>query len=146
MAKSSARNGFSLIEALLVIAIISMLTTTSLFYLKPMDNMSKAKDSQRRTDVQTILNAIHQYALDHRGNFPVCIDDLFRNICAGKDCSGVSQSCNLYPIVGKYIVAIPVDPGGPDGNDSNYDVQMQGGRITVRAPEAEKTQVIQATR
>lgn len=144
--KFRVNTGFTLIEALLVIAIVSVLTTISISYLRPNANMAKAHDVQRRADVRTLLNAIHQYGVDNHGNFPACIDALLRNICVEADCSGVSQSCNLYSIVGAYIVSIPVDPSGANGNDSKYDVQMQNGRITVIAPEAQQTSLIKATR
>lgn len=138
--------GFSLLEAILVFSIIAILTTTSVFFLKPTENMAKAKNARRKTDVLTLLNGIHQYAVDHSGNFPVCIDESVRNICAGRSCTGVVNSCNLYPIVGKYIVSIPVDPSGSLKNDSQYDVQLHDGRITVFAPNAQLNVEISATR
>lgn len=140
------RNGFTLLEGLLVLGIISFLSVSTMILLNPTEHLNKAKNTQRKADVLTILNAIHQYATDHHGNFPVCIDSSVRNICAGKSCEGVTDNCNLYPLVGKYIVGIPVDPDGSVGNDSQYDVSLRSnGRITVSAPRAERGEEISVT-
>ena len=140
------RRAFTLIEALLVLAIISILTMASFALLNPMKHMAKARNAQRTTDVRTILQGLHQYATDHRGHYPACITSQSQNICVTEDCTGVHLGCSLHQIVGAYLVAIPIDPSGPTGNDSNYNVQMEiDGRITVTAPEAERDKNISAT-
>lgn len=134
-------------EGILVLAVVAILTVSSVVIIKPAAHLSKAKDAQRTADVRALLAGIYQYANDHHGNFPVCIDETVRNVCAGRSCDGVVNSCNLYPLVGRYLVAIPVDPAGPNGNDSNYDIQMTPtGRIIVSAPETEKSETISVSR
>lgn len=50
--------GFTLIELIIVIAIISILATTVVLVLNPAELLAKARDSQRLTDLGTIQSAI----------------------------------------------------------------------------------------
>ena len=144
-----AKDGFTLIELLLVLAIISILASIILVALNPGKQLGKSRDAERQSAVNTILNAVYQYAVD-RNNIPPGIPiDTPRSICKdnaiscnnGVNLSVLSQS-------GKYLVAIPSDPQAPlGGTGTNYSiVQSANGRITVSAPGAEQTASISATR
>ncbi len=141
------RSGFTLLEAMLVLGILSILTVSVLMFVRPTEQLAKAKNAQRSVDVSTILNGLHQYAVDHAGRFPACVTSGVQNICVTNDCSGVVNGCSLHPLVGAYLVAIPVDPGGSSGNDSKYAVQQrEDGRITVFASAAERDENISVTK
>lgn len=147
------RSGFTLIELLLVIGIIAILAAIVIVAINPTKQLADARNAQRRSDVNTILNAVYQYAIDNNGNLPTCIDSAgvstALNVCTGgSDCSGVTDDpCDLDVLTGTYLVNLPVDPSGATGNDTNYDVTKEtGGRVTVSAPEAEQGATISVTR
>ncbi len=142
------RSGFTLIELLLVIGIIAILASIVIVAINPTKQLGDARDAQRRSDVNTVLNAVYQYAIDNDGNLPGCLaTGSGGNICVkGSACSGVTTGCDLDDLTDTYIVNIPVDPSGATENDTKYDISKgDGGRITVSAT-GEQTPTISVTR
>ena len=134
-----AQGGFTLIEILVVIGIIAVLAAIVIIAINPAKQFAQARNSQRVSNVNAILNAIGQNIADNKG--------LFGGVCAAGTITtpmstssvltaagtGVDLSC-LSPI---YIPAIPFDPTAPAGTDTDYDLSVSSiGRITVCAPNA----------
>ncbi|MEK7166689.1 MAG: type II secretion system protein, partial [Patescibacteria group bacterium] len=65
--------GFTLIELLVVIGIIGILSTVVLVAVNPGRQFANARDTQRRSDLYSITNAIYQYATENNGNIPTDI-------------------------------------------------------------------------
>lgn len=146
-----SRKGFTLIELLLVIGIIAILASIVIVAINPTKQLADARNAQRRSDVNTILNAVYQYAIDNNGNLPGCLPGAAAgtamNVCTSNDCTGVTNGCNLATLTGTYLVSIPVDPSGATGNDTMYDVTKDSNsRVTVSAPVAEQGETITVTR
>src|SRR6185369_16074447 len=78
---SLSRRGFTLIELLLVIGIIAILAAIVIVAINPTKQLGDARNAQRRSDVNTILSATWQYAIDHGGNIPSTISTVSRPIC-----------------------------------------------------------------
>jgi DNA-binding NarL/FixJ family response regulator len=111
------------------------------------------RDAQRRSDVNTILNALYQYAIDHNGNFPVSFTNEEQSICVphASPCDGV----DLKALLDTYLIAIPSDPLQSKGAvTTGYTVKRvsESGdsshpfRIQVSAPKAESTAEISVSR
>lgn len=104
----------------------------------PVQQLSDARNAQRRADVNTILNATYQYAIDNNGLVPSSISTVEKEICTsrpGADCTGL---VNLSILTGSYLVAIPRDPLAATENSTRYTIQKSiNNRITVKAPAAE---------
>ncbi len=143
------QKGFTLIEILVVIGIIAVLATIVLIAINPARQFAQARDSQRTSNVNAILNAIGQYIADNKGTVPSEITSTDQDISKLE-----ADLCST--IVSKYMSALPVDPGvDPDGvgalgkgesitdctisYDTGYDVVQDSGsgRITVSAPTTE---------
>jgi type IV pilus assembly protein PilA len=151
--KNRAR-GFTLIEVLLVVAIIAILAGITIVAINPARQYDQAKNSERISHVNTILNAVHQYALDNGGVLPAsipvgdtCTGDAAYEICqTGASCaSGV----DLSPLTASevYLVSIPIDPEESGSTGTGYNiVQSTNGRITVCAPAADLSQDISVKR
>ena len=146
------RRGFTLIELLLVIGIIAILASIVIVAINPTKQLGDARNAQRRSDVNTILNAVYQYAIDHNGNLPSGLPTLTaKQVCKitvdPATCIADAR-ISLRMLSGTYIVSVPVDPQVPStGTGTNYTiVQDTNSRITVSAPGAEQGAAISVTR
>ena len=70
MPKKTAHSGFTIIEILVVIAMIGILAGIALKAVNPSKRLKQARDSQRKTDITAIANALVNYAQDKDGYPP----------------------------------------------------------------------------
>ena len=144
MYKKNHNQGFTLIEVLLVIGIISILASIVIVAINPTRQLAQARNTQRWGNVNAILNGVHQYAIDNKGVMPISITADTAEICATGVASSTCASnalINLSVLTNNetYITAIPKDPSGPVLNDNGtgyFIKKSANGRITVSAPNA----------
>lgn len=137
MSKNNQK-GFTLIEILIVIGIIAILATIVIIAINPARQFAQARDIQRVSNLNTILNAVGQNMADNKGFFT----------CAGIETSipvtptpvvnigtdGVgSTKVNLACLVPTYIsTEIPMDPVNGTSDDTKYSIQVDSvGRFTI---------------
>lgn len=140
--------GFTLIELLVVIGILTVLLAIVLIAVNPAKQFAQANNTQRRSDVNAILNAIHQYAADNKGNIPAGIGASATPICEDGTITCTSGVDLCTTLVSKYLADIPKDPkdgevdpatngpcaSGTDSYDTKYTVlKGANNRITVTA-------------
>lgn len=155
MRKLKQNRGFTLIEILIVIGIIAILAAIVIVAINPARQFAQANNAQRSSNVNSILNAIHQYAIDNKGTLPSNITTTATEICIGGTATTTCTSSSLIPlnelIWGEtYLVSIPLDPGCTSAcatNGIGYTVMKSAnGRVTVAAPDAEIGETISVTR
>ena len=151
-------SGFTLIELLVVIGILAVLLAIVLIAINPARQFSQANNTKRRSDVNAILNGVHQYGADNKGNIAAMSIPKTGTTTATAGAEIASTTVNLYPfLVPTYIAALPVDPLTNNGAavatysgsyiTRYFITQSQSdNRITVWALDAELGQVIGVTR
>jgi len=153
--KNKNNKGFTLIELLVVIGILAVLLAITLIAINPARQFSQANNTKRRSDVNAILNAVHQYAADNQGTLPAAITTAVLDVSS----TGGANICT--DVVPQYIAALPSDPtqGAPTpgenvtscataGWNTDYTItkSASNSRVTVAAPGAELTETITVTR
>lgn len=142
------KSGFTLLEILLVVATIAILAGIVIQALNPAKQLANTRNAQRRSDVNSISNAVYQYMIDNNGDLPGEIAIGQTEICqtGAVSCSGL---VNLSVLTNsqKYLVSIPTDPTGISTYGAGYEIYKSGNnRVTVVAPDAEQSQTISVTR
>jgi prepilin-type N-terminal cleavage/methylation domain-containing protein len=138
-AAAQQKKGFTLIELLLVIGIIAILAAIVIVAINPTKQLGDARNAQRRSDVNTILNAVYQYAIDNNGTMPTGIPTgTARAVCVTNSASCVN-GVDLDVLTGSYLVKIPQDPNSSTATGTNYYIVRDAttNRITVSSPGVE---------
>jgi prepilin-type N-terminal cleavage/methylation domain-containing protein len=145
-----SQKGFTLIEILVVIGLIAILATVVLIAINPARQFAQGRDSQRISNLNSILNAVSQRIADGKGQFhaPFVINgstitcpnisgiSSTTTIDSASGGSGTSFAC----LVPTYIPSLPTDPAGPTAPDTGYSFRVDGnGRVHLIAEETEPT-------
>ncbi|HBC72730.1 MAG: hypothetical protein UX91_C0006G0113 [Candidatus Amesbacteria bacterium GW2011_GWB1_47_19] len=141
------RKGFTLIELLVVIGVLAVLLTITLIAINPARQFAQSNDTKRRSDVNSILNAIHQFGADNRGILPaglaqVAATPMPIQRSATPDPSVEADIC--ADVVTDYLAALPVDPQVGTGTpvtdcttayQTGYEVSVSAtnNRVTIYA-------------
>jgi len=137
------QKGFTLIEILVVIGLIAILAAIVIIAINPARQFAQGRNSQRQSNVNSILNAIGQRIADNKGTFNGTLNGVIcPSIPAGP--STISASgLDLYTncLVPTYISSELVDPSNGSTvapYNSQYTVAQDAltQRITVCAPKA----------
>lgn len=94
------KNGFTLVELLIVMAIVAVLAIIVAGVLNPATLINKGKDAQRKKDLNRIKIAFEEYFND-KGCYP-------NNV----DIWNISTNCNSSSIFSPYLSPWPCDPNG----------------------------------
>lgn len=144
------KKGFTLVEVLLVVVIIAILAGIVIVAINPGRQISQANNTQRQSDVKTILDAVHEFAVDNRGTMPASITAAATEMGSG---AGLIDICT--DLVPTYIAEMPFDPTDADAAYTDCTAYASGytivqdatsNRITVAAPTAELSATISVIR
>lgn len=145
------QGGFTFLEVLLVVAILAILAGIVIIAINPGKQLGDSRNSQRQTDISTILNGVYQYSLDNNRTVPPGITTTATEICAtgSSSCTGLVDLSAITRSE-KYLTSLPKDPQCSTTcatNGTGYKIlKSANGRITVSAPAAEQGKTLSTTR
>ena len=124
--------GFTLIELIIVIAIMTILSAGLLIFINPSQKMSEARDRKRKNDVYTIYGALAQYSFLNNGLFP--------EVVTSSDIDAIEIEGFLVP---EFLNEIPLDPTCSGETSSGYYVKKnEENEMEVTASCAENEEII----
>lgn len=150
------KNGFTMLELMLAIAIISIITGVVLVAIDPSTRFAETRDKNRFSDVTTILEAAKIDLVDNGGSFLTEIAGLTAGNVAMIGTAGAGCDADPCPdvtiddaacvdltglVTEEYLESIPIAPNGTE----TYSASMTGyyisraisGVLTVGACESE---------
>ena len=147
--------GFTLVELLVVLAILGILATTLIVAVNPARQFAKARDTQRESDLYGILSAVYQYSSEHSGAWPDTDGNPeTSNFPTSETCMGTGGGCfNLAgagdsgdTIVPVYLAVLPKDPKTGDDGNTQYTIFVDANNRLVASATGETTPTISITR
>lgn len=144
------RDGFTLLELLIVLAILSILIAAVVIAINPGKQFSKARNAQRQANLRATITAIYENIINNRGAFVCTAGPVPTTVTTIKKGTGGYDLCSC--LVPEYLPLIMVDPSTGTGEDcsaydSGYTIvrDVFSGRITVAAPATELGETISIT-
>lgn len=154
-----ARRGMTLIEIVVVTALIVILTGTYFLVANPAGQLGGARNHERQLQLQSIMNAIRQNIADQSNEQFSCTAGPIPTSTADMTSRAGAGNYNIAPCIvfgaGVYgLFSMPFDPSASSSyfnsvNDyeSNYSIIANAsGSVTLSAPGAELKQTISVTR
>ena len=106
---NKSKKGFTLLEVLLVIALMTILFAISLVAINPRKQLAQARNLQRKSDIDIIYKALEYYKVSQK-SYPTGITGEPKAICI--DGNTPSNCVDLSSLVPEYLADIPTDPSG----------------------------------
>lgn len=148
---SETRTGFTLVELIIVIAIIAILAAAIFVAIDPARRLHEARNARRSSDVATILDAIKMYQVDNEGEHYVKIENAQEDayyiigeeaLVCDSSCTAIGDAAiaciDIRDMGANYLDRVPMDPkiGTPE-RTWYYLMKGSNGAITVGACEPE---------
>ena len=151
--RPTKKMGFTLIELLVVIVILATLSTVVFVALNPTKRFADSRNARRFNDVNSIMTAVQQYAVDNDGALPSAIttsEQQLGDCTTGGDtlCAGAAAGCaDLSASLSAYLKSMPFDPQtGSSGTTAYSIVKNSNNMVTVKACSAEDGEVVEVSR
>ena len=148
------RRGLTLVEILIVLALISIIATIGFFVFNPTGQFASARNTQRQLHLQAIMNAIRQNIADTSGGAFACSSGALPT--STKKLASSAGDYNIAPcLMPSYLIVMPFDLSAAGAHfvsvsdyDTGYTIMYNATttQITLSAPSAELGKSISVVR
>ena len=151
----AGRQGFTLIEILLVVAILSILLVVVFASLNPAQRLMDTRNARRWSDVNQALTALHECIIDKSLatcglSNPLALSQIGTCASGGATlCTGAAAAClnlDADTDLDPYIAGFPKDPSTGSAATTGYSIQITSGIVTISACSAEDGDTISVSR
>ena len=148
--KEKLKFNLNLVEIFLIIGVIVILAGIFLVAIDPNRRFTEARNAQRWSSVDSLMNAFLNYRTDNKGAESVLLDNnTYYMIGTGTDARGCAAQTtaevrDLAPLVGNYITSVPIDPAaGTESKTLYYIGRNRDALIVIGACLSEKVDGLQ---
>lgn len=149
------RNGLTLIEILVTIALMVILVGTYFLVANPAGQLASSRNSERMFHLQAIMNAVALNIADQGNRQFSCSSGPVPTTTARMASAASTGTYNIGPcLVPTYLAALPFDPSAsssyyssPTDYNTGYTISINasGTLITLKAPNAELGKSVSTT-
>jgi len=150
--------GFTLIELLIVIGIIAILAAIIYVAVDPARRLQDARDAERWSSVNSILNAVLKYTVDGSGTMPPSLTGIDTGTymigTAGSGCDTCTATTTdtvcvdlAADVVPTYLSSMPLGPNGGTASITGYYIyRASSGRITAGSCSPDRATAVSVSR
>lgn len=130
--KHKKNSGFTLLELLIVIAILAVLSVALVLVLNPAETLKKSRDAQRISDLSTLKTAIGLY-------LTTTTTPLLNNVASNVGCKATASGVRAVGGAEKVYYSYPSDAPGANITDATIDGTTTTPKVQVTAANLAKT-------
>lgn len=109
-------SGFTLLEILIVVSLLAIIGTAIIIFLNPVQQINKANDSKKKSDLNVLKNKLEDYYND-KNCYPkleeVCYNAKDQYADTEPKICNICGSNPLSPLFSPYMEELPCDPESP---------------------------------
>jgi prepilin-type N-terminal cleavage/methylation domain-containing protein len=105
--------GFTLMEVIIVVAIIAILASAVLVALNPAKNLRDARNATRWSQMNAIANSVYSYVIENEGIYPPCLSTTTGRYVynvAGTPTWNLVNITTCEELLPKYLPSFPKEP------------------------------------
>jgi len=117
---NTKKRGFTLIEIIIVVAIIAILASAVIIAINPAKNLRQARNATRWTQMNAVANGVYSFVIDKKGLFPECLyvdaatrtERYIYNATETSPLWGLRDLADCAELVPVYMGKFPAEPQG----------------------------------